>query len=172
MPTEPVSGLAADATDGEAVARVYEAKGRPAFNPLIVHVEGLAEARMFAALDEAAERLAERHWPGPLTLVQPLRPGSGIASLVTAGLSTVAVRAPAHPAMGDLLAATGTPLPAPRANASGRGRPACARPAPCLPWPASAPEPRCSPRRPPPRRPSKRRSRPCPAIAPACSAPA
>jgi len=120
MPTETVYGLAADATDGEAVARVYEAKGRPAFNPLIVHVEGLAEARMFAALDEAAERLAERYWPGPLTLVLPLRPDSGIASLVTAGLKTVAVRAPAHPAMRDLLAATGKPLAAPSANASGR----------------------------------------------------
>jgi L-threonylcarbamoyladenylate synthase len=120
MPTETVYGLAADATNGQAVARVYEAKGRPSFNPLIVHVPGLDEARRIGRLDAQAEALAERHWPGPLTLVVPLCDDSGIASLVTAGLPTIAVRVPAHPAMRDLLAATGRPLAAPSANASGR----------------------------------------------------
>ena len=120
MPTETVYGLAADATDGAAVARIYEAKGRPAFNPLIVHVLDIAQAAALAEMDDAARALAEKHWPGPLTLVLPLRPDSPIASLVTAGLPTVALRAPAHPAMRDLLAATGRPLAAPSANASGR----------------------------------------------------
>jgi L-threonylcarbamoyladenylate synthase len=120
VPTETVYGLAADATRGEAVARIYEAKGRPSFNPLIVHVRDLAEARRIASLDAQAEALADLYWPGPLTLVLPLAAGSPIASLVTAGLPTVAVRAPAHPAMRDLLAAAATPLAAPSANASGR----------------------------------------------------
>src|SRR6185436_891309 len=120
MPTETVYGLAADATDGEAVARIYEAKGRPAFNPLIVHVSDLRQAAEIALLDDSAAALAERHWPGPLTLVLPLRAGAPIAALVTAGLETIAVRAPAHPAMRDLLAAAGRPLAAPSANASGR----------------------------------------------------
>ncbi|MGQ0588681.1 MAG: L-threonylcarbamoyladenylate synthase [Sphingosinicella sp.] len=120
MPTETVYGLAADATSGEAVARIYAAKGRPGFNPLIVHVRGLEEAAEIAVLDEKAEELARAHWPGPLTLVLPLRKGAPIASLVTAGLSTVAVRAPAHKAMRELLAAVGRPLAAPSANASGR----------------------------------------------------
>ena len=92
MPTETVYGLAADATSGEAVARIYAAKGRPSFNPLIVHVPGIDEAREIAVLDAEAERLARAHWPGPLTLVLPLREGAPIASLVTAGLPTVAVR--------------------------------------------------------------------------------
>ena len=120
MPTETVYGLAADATNGAAVARIYAAKGRPSFNPLIVHVPGIEEAQTFAEFNEAASDLASRFWPGPLTLVLPLRDGAKIASLVTAGLSTIAVRAPAHPAMRDLLAATGRPLAAPSANASGR----------------------------------------------------
>jgi L-threonylcarbamoyladenylate synthase len=120
MPTETVYGLAADATDGEAIARIYEAKGRPRFNPLIVHVGDAAQAAEFAAFDDAARALAARHWPGPLTLVLPLRAGSPIAPLVTAGLATIAVRAPAHPAMRDLLAVVGRPLAAPSANASGR----------------------------------------------------
>ena len=120
MPTETVYGLAADATSGEAVARIYAAKGRPSFNPLIVHVLGIEEAMAIATLDAPALALAERFWPGPLTMVLPLRPGAGIASLVTAGLGTVAVRAAAHPAMRALLAATGRPLAAPSANASGR----------------------------------------------------
>ena len=120
MPTETVYGLAADATNGDAVARIYAAKGRPAFNPLIVHVRNVAQAAEFASFDDEALALAERHWPGPLTLVLPLRQGASIASLVTAGLATIAVRAPAHPAMRDLLDAAGRPLAAPSANASGR----------------------------------------------------
>lgn len=119
IPTETVYGLAADATNGEAVARIYAAKGRPSFNPLIVHVPSLAEAETIALFDETARGLAERHWPGPLTLVVPLRPDSGVAALVTAGLPTIALRVPAHPAMRDLLAAAGRPLAAPSANASG-----------------------------------------------------
>ena len=120
MPTETVYGLAADATNGEAVARIYEAKGRPGFNPLIVHVADIEQAATFAQFDDAARALAARHWPGPLTLVLPLRPGSAIASLVTAGLPTIAVRAPAHPAMRALIEKVGKPLAAPSANASGR----------------------------------------------------
>jgi len=120
MPTETVYGLAADAKDGEAVARIYEAKGRPSFNPLIVHVRDIAQAAQFARIDADAEALADRHWPGPLTLVLPLCPGAPIAALVTAGLATVAIRAPAHRAMRDLLEVIGKPLAAPSANASGR----------------------------------------------------
>ena len=120
MPTETVYGLAADAANGEAVARIYESKGRPSFNPLIVHVSDLRQAAEIASFDDEAAALAGRFWPGPLTLVLPLRPGAPIASLVVAGLPTVAVRAPAHPAMRDLLAAVGRPLAAPSANVSGR----------------------------------------------------
>ena len=120
IPTETVYGLAADATDGAAVARIYAAKGRPAFNPLIVHVRDLDQAMALAEVDAAARSLAELYWPGPLTLVLPVRDGSPVASLVTAGLPTIAIRAPSHPAMRDLLAATGKPLAAPSANASGR----------------------------------------------------
>ena len=119
MPTETVYGLAADAMRGEAVAAIYAAKGRPSFNPLIVHVLDLEAADAIADLTPAARRLAEQFWPGPLTLVAPLRPGAGIAALATAGLATIALRAPAHPAMRDLLRATGKPLAAPSANASG-----------------------------------------------------
>jgi L-threonylcarbamoyladenylate synthase len=120
MPTETVYGLAADATNGEAVARIYAAKGRPSFNPLIVHVRTLAQAAEIAEFDAQAKALAKRHWPGPLTLVLPLRDGARIAALVTAGLPTVALRSPAHPAMQALLEAAGRPLAAPSANASGR----------------------------------------------------
>jgi L-threonylcarbamoyladenylate synthase len=120
MPTETVYGLAADAGSGAAVARIYEAKGRPSFNPLIVHVRNLAQAAEIAVFDEQARALAERYWPGPLTLVLPLRDGAPIASLVTAGLPSVAIRSPAHPAMQALLEASGRPLAAPSANASGR----------------------------------------------------
>jgi L-threonylcarbamoyladenylate synthase len=120
VPTETVYGLAADATSGEAVARIYEAKGRPSFNPLIVHVLAVADAEAIALFDDTARSLAARFWPGPLTLVLPLKPDSGIASLVTAGLPTIAIRSPAHPAMRDLLEAVGRPLAAPSANASGR----------------------------------------------------
>ena len=120
MPTETVYGLAADATNGEAVALIYAAKGRPSFNPLIVHVADLAAAERIGVFDETARALAEAHWPGPLTLVVPLREDAGIAPLVTAGLSTIALRVPAHPAMQALLAAAGKPLAAPSANASGK----------------------------------------------------
>ena len=119
MPTETVYGLAADATNGEAVARIYAAKGRPSFNPLIVHVKDLAQAAEIAVFDAETRALAERYWPGPLTLVLPLREGAPIAALVTAGLRTVALRSPAHPAMQALLDACGRPLAAPSANASG-----------------------------------------------------
>lgn len=120
VPTETVYGLAADATNGEAVAGIYAAKGRPSFNPLIVHVRDLKAAERIALFSDAARALATRHWPGPLTLVLPLRPDSVIASLVTAGLPTIALRVPAHPATQALLGATGKPLAAPSANASGR----------------------------------------------------
>ena len=120
MPTETVYGLAADATNAAAVARIYAAKGRPSFNPLIVHVADLAAAQAIGHFDEAALALARAHWPGPLTLVVPLRDNAGIAALVTAGLSTIALRVPAHRAMQALLRATNKPLAAPSANASGK----------------------------------------------------
>jgi L-threonylcarbamoyladenylate synthase len=119
IPTETVYGLAADATDSAAVARIYEAKGRPSFNPLIVHVLDLPAAEAIAAFDPVARALAEAFWPGPLTLVLPLRAGAGIAEAVTAGLPTIALRVPAHRAMRALIAASGKPLAAPSANASG-----------------------------------------------------
>jgi L-threonylcarbamoyladenylate synthase len=119
VPTETVYGLAADATESRAVAGVYEAKGRPSFNPLIVHVLDRAAAEAIAVFDEAAGALADAFWPGPLTLVLPLRPDAGIAALVTAGLDTIAIRVPRHRAMRGLLEATGKPLAAPSANASG-----------------------------------------------------
>jgi L-threonylcarbamoyladenylate synthase len=118
-PTETVYGLAADATNRLAVAGIYAAKGRPNFNPLIVHVPDMAAAERIAVFNDAARDLAQRYWAGPLTLVLPVRGDSGIASLVTAGLSTIAIRVPAHPAMQALLAACGKPLAAPSANASG-----------------------------------------------------
>jgi len=117
--TETVYGLAADATNAEAVARIYEAKGRPSFNPLIVHVPELPAAERIGRFTAGARELAERYWPGPLTLVVPLRADAGIAGLVTAGLSTIALRVPAHPAMQALLRAADRPLAAPSANASG-----------------------------------------------------
>src|SRR4051794_5159819 len=119
VPTETVYGLAADATNAEAVARIYEAKGRPSFNPLIVHVPDFASAERIGAFGAEARELAEEHWPGPLTLVVPLREDAGIASIVTAGLPTVGLRVPAHPAMQALLRAVGRPLAAPSANSSG-----------------------------------------------------
>ncbi len=120
VPTETVYGLAADATNGEAVARIYAVKGRPKFNPLIVHVLDLDHALGIARFEKAALDLAIRFWPGPLTLVLPLGEGASIAPLVTAGLDTVALRSPAHPAIRQLLKKTGKPLAAPSANASGR----------------------------------------------------
>ena len=119
VPTETVYGLAADATNAEAVARIYEAKGRPSFNPLIVHVSSLNMARELGEFEPAAVELAQAHWPGPLTLVVPLKPEARIASLVTAGLPTIGLRVPAHPVMRALLEAAGRPLAAPSANASG-----------------------------------------------------
>jgi len=118
VPTETVYGLAADAGDAAAVAGIYAAKGRPAFNPLIVHVASLAAAAELVVFDAAARALAAAFWPGPLTLVLPIRAGAPIASLVTAGLETVALRVPAHRAMQALIAAAGRPLAAPSANRS------------------------------------------------------
>lgn len=119
VPTETVYGLAARADSDEAVARIYDAKGRPSFNPLIVHVRDAAQAARYARLEGDAALLAERVWPGPLTLVLPRREDAGLAAAVTAGLPTVALRAPAHPAMRALLAACDFPLAAPSANRSG-----------------------------------------------------
>ncbi|MGH6782138.1 MAG: L-threonylcarbamoyladenylate synthase, partial [Sphingomonadaceae bacterium] len=120
IPTETVYGLAADATNRDAVARIYAAKGRPSFNPLIVHVADLAAAAKLARFDATAHTLATAFWPGPLTLVLPRTPDCAAATLATAGLDTIALRCPAHEAMQALLAASGKPLAAPSANASGR----------------------------------------------------
>ena len=120
MPTETVYGLAGDATNGRAVASIYAAKGRPSFNPLIVHVESLDQASRLGTFSEAALQLARAFWPGPLTLVVPRRGDSGIADLVTAGLDSVAIRMPNHPVALALMAAAGRPLAAPSANRSGR----------------------------------------------------
>lgn len=120
VPTETVYGLAADATNDAAVQRIYAAKGRPGFNPLIVHVPDLDTAYALAEVSGEAEALAKRFWPGPLTLVLPLMPNAGLASAVTAGLPTVAIRIPAHPVMQSLLHQAGRPLAAPSANPSGR----------------------------------------------------
>jgi len=117
--TETVYGLAARADSPEAVAAIYAAKGRPGFNPLIVHVSGLAQAETLADFDARARALAAKFWPGPLTLVLPLRESARIAPAVTAGLPTIALRCPAHPAMRGLLAASALPLAAPSANRSG-----------------------------------------------------
>ncbi len=126
VPTETVYGLAGDATNGEAVARIFEAKGRPRFNPLIVHVCDLDMARKIAVFDAASLKLAQRFWPGPLTLVLKLREDCGIHPLVTAGLDTVALRMPQGFAR-ELIAALGRPLAAPSANSSGRISPTTAQ---------------------------------------------
>jgi L-threonylcarbamoyladenylate synthase len=123
FPTETVYGLGGDARSDGAVAGIYAAKGRPSFNPLIVHVSDVAAARRFAMFDAVAEGLAQAFWPGPLTLVLPLRKGHGLSPQVTAGLPTVALRVPAHPVAQALLAAFGGPLAAPSANPSGRVSP-------------------------------------------------
>lgn len=123
MPTETVYGLAADATNSIAVARIFAAKGRPRFNPLIVHVGSLGAVEAIARLSPDARRLGESFWPGPLTMVLPKRQNSGIADLVTAGLDTVAVRVPAHPVARELIEAFGNPVAAPSANRSGRVSP-------------------------------------------------
>jgi len=120
FPTETVYGLGANALDASAVARVFAAKERPRFNPLIVHVPDLAAAETYAVFDATARKLAGAFWPGPLSLVLPKRPGCGIADLVTAGLDTIALRAPNHPVAQALLAEAGLPIAAPSANRSGR----------------------------------------------------
>jgi L-threonylcarbamoyladenylate synthase len=119
VPTETVYGLAARAEDAAAVARIYAAKGRPSFNPLIVHVSGMAQAAELVEIDAVARAVMAAFWPGPLTLVLPLKKDARVAGLVTAGLDTLAVRCPAHPVMQALIAGAG-PLAAPSANASGR----------------------------------------------------
>ena len=123
LPTETVYGLAADAGNPHAVAKVYAAKGRPSFNPLIAHVADLGMARPLARFDTRAEWLAERFWPGPLTLVLPVLDEAGVCDLARAGLNTVAVRAPAHPLAQAVITAFGGPLVAPSANRSGRPSP-------------------------------------------------
>ncbi len=125
VPTETVYGLAARAADARGVAAIYAAKGRPSDNPLIVHVSELAEAERLAVFDARSRSLAAAFWPGPLTLVLPLRPGADLADAVTGGRSTVALRVPAHPVMRALIAAVG-PVAAPSANRSGHISPTCA----------------------------------------------
>jgi L-threonylcarbamoyladenylate synthase len=119
FPTETVYGLGGDATNERAVAAIFEAKGRPQFNPLISHVLGPDEAKRLVRWSDTADKLAARFWPGPLTLVLPRAKESPIALLATAGLDTVAVRAPAHPLAQALIRAVGRPLAAPSANRSG-----------------------------------------------------
>jgi len=119
VPTETVYGLAADATDDRAVARIYEAKGRPSFNPLIIHVTGLDMAATYAEISPMAEKLAAAFWPGPLTMVLPVRAESGLSKLVTAGLNTVAIRCPQSEPAQAILTAFGRPFAAPSANPSG-----------------------------------------------------
>lgn len=126
FPTETVYGLGGDATNDRAVAEIFAAKGRPRFNPLIVHVPDPAAARRLALFDPRAERLAERFWPGPLSLVLPRAADCAVSLLASAGLDTVALRVPAHPLALDLLRAAGRPLAAPSANRSGRVSPTTA----------------------------------------------
>jgi len=126
FPTETVYGLGADATNTDAVLRIYETKGRPRFNPLIVHVADLEMARRYVAFSPLAQMLATAFWPGPLTLVLPAMAGSGLSDIVTAGLDTVGVRVPAHPLALELIRAAGVPLAAPSANPSGRLSPTTA----------------------------------------------
>ena len=123
VPTETVYGLAADARNPQAVARIYAAKGRPDFNPLIVHVPDLAAAERLGVFGATERALAAAFWPGPLTLVVPRTADCPVARIATAGLDTIALRVPEHRAMQALLAATGAPLAAPSANASGRVSP-------------------------------------------------
>ena len=126
FPTETVYGLGANALDGSAVAKIFAAKERPRFNPLIVHVPGLAEAETYGVVNAAARKLAGAFWPGPLSLVLEKRAGSRIADLVTAGLDTIALRSPAHPIARALLAEAKLPIAAPSANRSGRVSPTVA----------------------------------------------
>lgn len=127
IPTETVYGLAADATNPHAVARIFAAKGRPQFNPLIAHCRDSAQAAAIADLDARALMLAAAFWPGPLTLVAPRQPGGAVCDLACAGLATVAVRVPAHPVARAVIDAAGAPLAAPSANPSGRISPTAVR---------------------------------------------
>ncbi|MEP3783398.1 L-threonylcarbamoyladenylate synthase [Ascidiaceihabitans sp.] len=126
LPTETVYGLGADARNSDAVANIYAAKGRPSFNPLIVHVSDIEMARRFVVWSDTAQTLADAFWPGALTLVLPLKPDHGISSLVTAGLTTLAVRMPDHPVALAVLSRAGIPIAAPSANLSGRISPTTA----------------------------------------------
>ena len=126
FPTETVYGLGADAGNGEAVARLYAAKGRPAFNPLIAHVADIAAARRVGVFTAAAEKLAAAFWPGPLTLVLAKQPDCNVADLALAGLDSVAVRVPAHPVARNLIETFGGPVVAPSANRSGHVSPTSA----------------------------------------------
>ena len=123
LPTETVYGLAADAANGEAVARIFEAKGRPRFNPLIAHVADASQAERIAVLDDRARRLADAFWPGPLTIVAPVRDRVAVCDLARAGLDTVAVRVPGHTKARAVIAAFGGAVVAPSANRSGRPSP-------------------------------------------------
>jgi len=126
FPTETVYGLGADATNAAAIARLYQAKGRPSFNPLIAHVRDLAAARLVARFEARAIALAEAFWPGPLTLVLPKTKDCAVADLATAGLDSVAIRVPAHPLARAILRAFGGPVVAPSANLSGHVSPTTA----------------------------------------------
>jgi L-threonylcarbamoyladenylate synthase len=119
MPTETVYGLAANALDSRAVARIFEAKGRPQFNPLIVHVASAEQAALYVEMDDRAARYAAHFWPGPLTLILKQKPNNGISDLVSASLPTLGVRCPAHAVARQLLEASALPLAAPSANKSG-----------------------------------------------------
>jgi L-threonylcarbamoyladenylate synthase len=126
FPTETVYGLGADATNAAAIAYLYQAKGRPAFNPLIAHVAHLEAARLIAGFEAEAIALAKAFWPGPLTLVLPKTKGCPVADLATAGLETIAIRVPAHPVARDILRVFGRPVVAPSANLSGHVSPTTA----------------------------------------------
>jgi L-threonylcarbamoyladenylate synthase len=127
FPTETVYGLGADATSAPAVAKLFAAKGRPTFNPLIAHVLDIEQARRLAQFDATAERLAAAFWPGPLTLVLPKAPGCAVTELATAGLQSIAVRVPRHPVARALLKEFGRPIVAPSANRSGHVSPTTAQ---------------------------------------------
>ncbi len=126
LPTETVYGLAADALNDTAVAKIFAAKGRPRFNPLIIHLADVAQIDRYAVLTPLAERLAQAFWPGPMTLVLPVKTDSDLSPLVTAGLESVAIRLPAHPIARALLVEFGGPVAAPSANPSGRISPVTA----------------------------------------------
>ncbi len=126
LPTETVYGLGADATDAEAVAKIFAAKGRPHFNPLISHVVSLEAAEALGVFSPLARKLAEAFWPGPLSLVVPRQPDCAVCDLACAGLDTIALRVPSHPLMQQVLRAFGKPVAAPSANVSGRPSPTTA----------------------------------------------